>query len=169
VIAVKNGEEILYVSLYWRARNAVNFLARVHFLTPEFDRVATVTQDVQFTPSGMEYTRPDWTNFGFGNGGHRYPANYVSAHAGEKLPVAKIPAGISFKPGHENLWAGRGDFYQLRYGSYLIAMNMSGDRTFDFTVPGHAGTIRNLVNGKDVGPGSVAKIGPRTTVVLLMK
>ncbi|MES2658813.1 MAG: hypothetical protein V4689_09345 [Verrucomicrobiota bacterium] len=169
VIAVKNGREILYASLYWRARHAVNFLARVHYLTPEFDRVATVRQDILFTPSGMEYTRPGWTNFGFANGGHRYPANYVSAHAGEKLPIARIPGGISFKPGQESIHAGRGDFYQLRHGPYWIAMNMSADKTFDLKVPAHAGKMTNLVTRKPVEPGSAAKVGPRTTVVIFQE
>ncbi len=36
----------------------------------------------------MEYARPNWTNFGFGNGGHPYPARSNSAHPGEKLPIA---------------------------------------------------------------------------------
>ena len=50
VVAVKNGDEIFYASLYWRARNAVNFLARVHFTTPTMDRIAVVREDAQFTP-----------------------------------------------------------------------------------------------------------------------
>jgi hypothetical protein len=166
VIAIKNGKEILYASLYWRARHAVNFLGRVHYLTPEFDRIATVKLETEYTPSGMEYTRPDWTNFGFANGGSRYPAEYVSAHTGEKLPIARIPEGIAFKPGQENIHAGKGDFYQLRYGPYLIAMNMSADKTFELETPDHTGRIRNLVTAKEVTAGSTAKVGPRSTVVL---
>ncbi|MEO5914790.1 MAG: hypothetical protein ABIS50_11185 [Luteolibacter sp.] len=169
VVAIKNGKEILYASLYWRARNAVNFLGRVHYLTPTFDRIATVMEDIDYTPSGMEYTRPNWTNFGFGNGGHPYPANYTSAHTGEKLPIAKIPAGVSFKPGEENIYAGRGDFYQLRYGPYLIAMNMSADKTFDLKAPDHAGKMTNLVTRNPVKPGGVAKVAPRTTVVIFQE
>ena len=165
VIAVKHGKEILYASLYWRARHAVNFLARVHYLTPEIDRIATVAQEIDYTPSGMDYTRPDWTNFGFANGGHRYPGEFVSAHAGEKLPIAKIPDGVAFKAGQENIHAGRGDFYRLTYGPYRIAMNMSADKTFEFTAPA-AGKIRNLVTGKDVKPGATATLPPRSTVVL---
>ena len=34
VVAIKNDDDILYASLYWRARNAINFLARVHYITP---------------------------------------------------------------------------------------------------------------------------------------
>lgn len=169
VIAVKNGKEILYASLYWRARHAVNFLGRVHFITPEFDRIATVKLDTEFTPSGMEYTRPDWTNFGFANGGHRYPAEYKSAHTGEKLPIARIPEGVAFKAGQENIHAGRGDFYQLRYGKYLVAMNMSEDKSFELKAPEHAGKMRNLVTGKDVMARAKAKVGPRSTVVLCLE
>lgn len=169
VVAIKNGKEIVYASLYWRSRYAVNFLARVHDLTPVYDRIATVREDIEFTPSGMDYTRPDWTNHGFGNGGQRYPATFVSAHAGEKLPIAKIPAGIDFKPGDENTFAGRGDFYQLRYGPYLIAMNMSADKTFTLKAPDHGGKMTNLVTHKPVAPGSVGKVAPRTTVVIFQE
>jgi hypothetical protein len=166
VVALKNGKEILYASLYWRARNAVNFLGRVHDISPDCDRVATVKEEIEYTPSGMEYVRPNWTNFGFGNGGLRYPAEFTSAHAGEKLPVAKIPDGVPFKPGNESVYAGRGDFYKLQYGPYFVAMNMSTDKTFELKVPAHAGPIRNLVTAREVAPGSVAKVGPRSTVVL---
>ena len=166
VVAIKNGKEILYASLYWRARNAVNFLARVHYVTPVCDRIATVAEDIQYTPSGMEYVRPNWTNFGFGNGGHPYPASYVSAHTGEKLPIAIIPKGIKFAVGQENLFAGRGDFYQLQYGSYLIAMNMSADKTTELKIPKQIGKQTNLVTRQPVESGSVMKVGPRTTVVI---
>lgn len=166
VVAIKKGREILYASLYWRARHAVNFLGRVHYLTPEIDRVATVKLETEFTPSGMEYTRPDWTNFGFANGGHRYPAEFVSAHAGEKLPIARIPEGIAFKPGQENIHAGKGDFYRLRYGPYLIAMNLSADKTFTLEVPEHAGEILELPGTKTRHAGERREVGPRSTVVL---
>ncbi|MEO5712368.1 MAG: hypothetical protein ABIT37_02685 [Luteolibacter sp.] len=169
VVAIKNGREILYASLYWRARNAVNFLGRIHYITPVYDRIATVKEEIEYTPSGMEYVRPDWTNFGFGNGGPRYPASFISAHAGGKLPIARIPAGIDFKPGQENLFAGRGDFYQLRYGPYLIAMNMSADKTFELKAPDSAGKLTNLVTRKPVEPGSVAKVARRTTVVIFQE
>jgi hypothetical protein len=166
VVAVKNGDEIFYASLYWRARNAVNFLARVHFTTPTVDRIAVVKEDVQFTPSGQFYTRPDWINFGFGNGGPKYPVEMHSAHAGEKLPIPKIPDGVKFKPGDESVYAGKGDFYTLRYGNYLIGMNLTTDKTFALTPPGDAGEARELVSGKIVELAAPLKIAPHSTVVL---
>jgi hypothetical protein len=166
VVAVKNGDEIFYASLYWRARNAVNFLARVHFTTPTVDRIAVVHEAVQFTPSGQFYTRPDQINFGFANGGPKYPVEMHSALAGEKLPIAKIPAGVSFRPGDESVYAGKGDFYTLRYGNYLVGMNLTTDKTFSLSPPGDAGEVKELVSGKTVQPAVPLNVAPRSTVVL---
>jgi len=164
-VALKNGRERLYVSLYWRARNAVNFLARVHYITPEFDRIAVVREGVEFKRSGMLYARPDWTNMGFGNGGLRYPGDWHSAYAGEQLPIAEIPPGISFKPGQENVYAGKGDFYQLRYGPYLIGMNLTKNRDFDLKMPEGIQPAKDLVSGKTITSGTL-KVGPKSTVVV---
>ena len=168
VVAVKHGDEIFYASLYWRARNAVNFLARVHFTTPTVDRIAVVREDVQFMPEGKFYTRPDWTTFGFGNGGPRYPEPLHSAEAGEKLPIAKIPADVKFKPGDESIYAGKGDFYTLRYGNYLVGMNLTTDKIFELKTPADAGEAQDLVSGKMVRLGAPLKVAPRSTVVLYL-
>jgi hypothetical protein len=166
VVAVKNGDEILYISLYWRAHNAVNFLARVHDITPQFDRIAVVYEDTQFNPSGHFYTRPDYINFGFANGGPRYPQKLHSAEAGEKLPIAKIPEGVPFRPGDESVYAGKGKFYTLRYGSYLIGMNMTTDETFELNVPPEFMNARDLVSGNRNISTQSLKIAPRSTAVL---
>jgi hypothetical protein len=169
VVAVKNGEEILYASLYWRARFGVNFLGRVHFTTPTVDRIATVCEDVQFKPSGKFFTRPNWNNFFFGNGGPKYPVQIDSALAGEKLPIAAVPADVIFKPGDESVYAGRGDFYSLHYGNYLIGMNMTTDKTFELKTPGDISEARELVSQKTVKLNSPLKISPNSTVVLWLK
>ena len=166
VVAVKNGDEIFYASLYWRARNAVNSLARIHFTTPRTDQIAVVREEVQFEPDGRFYTRPDHINFGFGNGGPKFPGNLHSAHAGEKLPIAKIPDGVMFKPGDENVYAGKGDFYTLRYGNYLIGMNLTTDKTFELKVPADATEARELISGQIVKLAAPVKVAPRSTVVL---
>ena len=167
VIAVKHGEEILYASLYWRARFGVNGLARVHHLLPRYSRVAVVGEETRFDPSGLTTKRADWINFGFANGGHRYPGDLHSALAGEELPIAKVPEGIPFKPGQENAHAGKGTFYVLRYGDYLIAMNTTRDRTFDLKVPADARPATNLVSGgAPVPPGATVRVTPRSTLVL---
>jgi len=166
VVALKNGDEILYVSLYWRARNAINSLARVHYITPRVDRIAVVREETEFEPGGMIYTRPDYINFGFSNGGPRYPVELHSAHAGEKLPIAKIPNDVKFRPGDESVYAGKGSFYTLRYGHYLIGMNMTNDKTFEFKTPKNVESARELASGKTLELNAPIKVGPRSTVVL---
>jgi hypothetical protein len=167
VIAIKNGDEMFYASLYWRSRNAVNSLARIHFTTPTVDHIAVVKEDVQFTPGGEVYTRPDWTTFGFGNGGPKYPGNLHSAHAGEKLPIAKVPGDVKFKPGDENVYAGKGEFYTLRYGNYLIGMNMTTDKTFELKVPDAVlKEPKELVSQKLLSQAAPVKVAPRSTMVL---
>ncbi len=168
VVALKNGSDILYVSLYWRARFGINNLARVHYVTPNFDRIAVVRQDTQFEPSGMTFTRANQTNTDFAPWLPKYPDEQNSAHAGEVLPIAKIPTGIDFKPGKESVYAGKGDFYTLRYGPYLIAMNLTTDKTFDLAVPRNAAPIRELVSKSSAPGGSVKRVGPRSTVVFYM-
>ena len=168
VLAVKHGDENLYVSLYWRARYAVNFLARVHYVTPRVDHIAVVRQDEQFEGSGQFWSRPDWVNMGFGNGGLRYPGELHSAMTGEKLPIAKIPEGVKFRPGDESPYAGRASFYQLRYGPYLIGMNASTDKSYDLVPPEGlaSASAPELVSGKTLPVGT--KVAPRSTVVFFL-
>ena len=166
VVALKNGDDILYVSLYWRARNAVNFLARVHYTTPRVDRIAVVREEAEFETGGMTFTRPDYINFGFANGGPRYPVEMHSAHAGEKLPIAKVLAGTRFRPGDESVYAGKGSFYTLRYGSYLIGMNMTPDKTFELNPPTGIGEAKDLVSGKTLKLDAPMQVAPRSTIVL---
>ena len=165
LVAIKNRHDILYVSVYWRARFAINNLARIHYLTPTFDRIAVAQEQTQFEPSGMQFTWPNWTNMAFGNGGIKYPGpDLQSAYAGLTQPIAKIPADIPFKPGQESPYAGRAQFYALRYGPYLIAMNTTKTKSFDLIVPD---TADELVSKKNkILPGSTLKIAPRSTIVL---
>jgi hypothetical protein len=171
VVALKHGDEILYASLYWRARNAVNFLASVHYINPTFEQQAIVKEEIRFTPSGQVYRRPSAVIFGFANGGShlKYPDGSLplSAHAGEELPIAAIPPGVPYKPGQESVFAGKGDFYLLRYGDYLIAMNTTADRTFEFDVPADLAGVRDLAQPEAV-PGEAGKrfVSPRQTIIL---
>lgn len=166
VVAIRHGDEILYASLYWRARYAINFLGRVHYITPTLSRIAVVGEQTEFEPSGLTYTRPDWTNMGFGNGGVKYPGDLHSAHAGEKLPIAKMPAGVKFKVGDENAYAGRGSFYTLRYGHYLIGMNCTTDRHYELKLPAGWADATELAGGKSVKPGDALQVAPRSTMVI---
>ena len=89
-----------------------------------------------------------------------------SAHAGEKLPIAKVPAGTRFRPGDESVYAGKGSFYTLRYGSYLIGMNMTPDKTFELNPPTGIGEAKDLVSGKTLKLDAPMQVAPRSTIVL---
>ncbi|WP_460501530.1 hypothetical protein, partial [Hymenobacter agri] len=167
VVAVKHGAEYFYASVYWRARNAVNFLGRVHLVTPTFDRIATVAEEAEFESSGEFFTRPDYTNFGFANGGIKYPETVQSAHAGERLPIAKIPADVAYKPGQESGYAGRARFYRLHYGKYLVGLNASTDTSYELKLPAGFGRAVNAATGQPVGAATAVTVAPRSTVVLV--
>jgi hypothetical protein len=59
-----------------------------------------------------------------------------------------------------------GEQYTLRYGDYLIGMNMTSDQTFDLKVPVELKEARELVSGKTLKLNSAIKVSPRSTVVL---
>jgi hypothetical protein len=168
VVALKNGDDIMYVSLYWRAHKAINCLARVHYTTPRFDRIAVVREETEFSPSGLFYIRRDAIG-GATPGGIHYPDDWHSAEGGEQLPIAKIPDGVRFRPGDDNVFAGKGEFYTLRYGDYLIGMNMTKDKTFELKPPTGFDQPKELVSGKIVSLATPLKVEPRSTVVLWLK
>lgn len=168
VVAIKHDREILYISLYWRSRQGVNGLARTHYLTPRYQQVAVVHTDVRFEPSGQAWKRPNWTNFGFGNGGFRYPDKLESAHTGEELPIPKLPSDVRLKPNQENPYAGRAEFYQLRFGPYLVAMNTTKEKTFEVVPPPGVNQAPELVSGKAVALNASLKVGPLSTLVLYL-
>lgn len=184
VVAIKNGAEILYVSLYWRARQAVNDLARVHHITPDTHRVATVRVDTQVTPTGQTWTEQDWLCFNYAindpGAAHIPPGGFPppgpelhQASAGEVLKVGPYPAdvpdpalGVDFH-GVETLFVGKAQFYRCSYGRYLIGMNTS-DRARRLFTHG-SGWARELVSGRRVRLGGPIDVAPLSTVVLYLE
>lgn len=166
VVAVKVGKEIFYASLYWRALNAVNGLAKVHYMTPQLDRMAVVHEDVQFEPSGRQWPRPEPLMGGSGPSmpPFAYPGA-VTADTGRQLPIAQFPHDYQGSYGDVSPYAGKGEFYTLRYGPFTVAMNTTTGKTFELAAPAHAG-LRELVAGKPVAPGARLVVKPRSTIVL---
>jgi hypothetical protein len=168
VIAVKVDKEIFYASLYWRSRSAVNGLAKVHYLTPQLDRMAVVCEDVAFDLSGELWTRPDMATWGFVHApAFQYPG-IVAAHTGQKLPIAKAPEGIQTINGDESPYAGKSEFYTLRYGPFTVGVNTTKTKQFEIVAPDQTG-LRELVSGRSVAPGAHLSVAPRSTVVLYRK
>ena len=165
VIAVKNGDEILYASLYWRARNAVNNLAKVHYITPTIDRIANLYIETDFEDSGLRYVRPNWVNLAFSSGREWYKG-INSAHEGDILPIAKIPDGIKYKIGDENSYAGKCNFYRMQYGNYVVGMNCTKDKTYQLSLPASDKQLFNLSDNKKLVKENSIKVAPMSTVVL---
>jgi hypothetical protein len=166
VLAIKHGEERLYASLYWRSRYAVNNLARLHVLKPSFSSIVTLPELAIFERGKKEWKRPNWTNFGFASGGPKYPEKLFSAHEGEKLSIARVPADVAYEVGQENAYAGKAQLYMVRYGPYVLAMNTSSQAKH--TIPAIGGgrpKVRNLSNGKTVSTQSPLELEPGETLV----
>ncbi len=158
VVAVKNGDDVLFAELYWRANRGINQLAKLHYITPQAEHVATIGQEQQFIPSGKFSIEPDWVVYGFRSNRFDYPGGYYhQLRAGEKLPVAE-----SFG---DRTGVGKAEFYRCSYGQYEIAMNSSRrNKSYQFTVP--AGEYRLLPDGSTVKGGTALSVAPGTSVVL---
>jgi hypothetical protein len=183
-LAIKRGREILYASLYWRARQAVNDLARVHLVTPQSERSATVRESSVFAKDpGNTYTVQDWVCWDFaindsGNvstvpaGGYQYPGPILhQVFAGQTYYLAPIPGDVpdpalgSTTVGVEKVLVGKAPFYALEYAGYLVAMNTTTDQTFTYRPTG-AGRAVDVKTGKPVPLGRPIRVPPLTTVVL---
>jgi hypothetical protein len=176
VVALKNGKELFFVEMYFRARQAVNNYARVHLVRPDGERSATVREKSQGAFSASRtYTVPDWVtwnyaiNDGAGHtagvpGGYAPPGPQIhQIQAGEKQFIAPIPADVKDPAlgadnvyGIETMLVGKAPFYQVAYGEYIIGQNTTTDRTFDF-VPGGEGTGWLLASTSSLRPSA-----PRT-------
>jgi hypothetical protein len=189
-VALKHGQEILFASLYWRARQGVNGWGRVHLLTPALQRSATIRETVGGTLSRNTFTVQDWVTWDYAvndatggpspvqAGGWTPPGPAVhQAFAGEVNHLAILPPGVdptfgSPTLGTEEALTGIAPFYQLQYGPYLILMNTTTDQTFSFKHDAHGSALVLTEKRGDSGDypkvslEADRKIGPRSTVVL---
>ncbi|MGA0567258.1 hypothetical protein ACO2Q7_07990 [Rathayibacter sp. KR2-224] len=192
VLAVKNGQELFFASLYWRARQGVNSWGRVHLLSPSAEQSATVRQKTGGALSSSTFTVQDWVNQDYtindSNGGSNFPLGGITppgdtvhqAYAGEVLPLAIIPSDAhpalgSTELGVEEALVGIAPYYELRYGRYLVGMNTTIDQIFTVKVTG-LGTARLLStpphgfhgNTEHVAVASGIAVPPQSTVVLYL-
>ena len=167
VLALKHRDAFLFVNFYYRAERGVNRVARVFEITPQLTRVATVRPEVEFTPSGETYERPDWIDR-MRTRGQPPPGQVIhQAWAGEKLPIAQRPDDApSPKYGDWGPFLGKASFYALTYGDFVIGINTTENQTFTLRVPPGHPHAKDLVTGKEVDLSNTVPVAPLSTVVL---
>ena len=161
VVAVRHGSEMLFVEAYWRARGGVNNLAKVHFVSPRGEDVATVFCNETYEKQGGRVQKiGDWFQYGWM--GRLYPG-YCETFAPDEgvWPPRNATAG-ALRPVAAN--GGRADFYVVRYGPYLVAINDSHcGKRHSLAIP--AGEWHVLPEGCRV-PGGELGVEPHSCVVL---
>ena len=169
VLVLQNGDERLYMSLYWRARLGVNRLGKAHYIGKNWQQFVVLREDVEFDPSGETFVRRNWTTADHHNGhGHiHYPVRTDSIHAGEELPVARIPDwDKEFRLGEENGNAGRAEFYNVRFGQYLIAVNASNEKSFELDLTREQGKSFIWFESGAPASGKIT-VAPNSTVIII--
>ena len=158
VVALRNGSDVFFAELFWRARRGISNLAKIHMVTPTAEHIATVHQEQEFIPSGKFSTEPDWVVYGFRPNRFNYPGGYYrQLRAGTRIPQAEHA--------DDQICIGKAEFYRCSYGPYEIAMNATRrNQSYRFPVP--AGNYRILPDGPTVEGGTVLEVKPGTTVVL---
>jgi len=169
VLAIKHGDQRLFINFYYRAERGINGVARLQELTPTIDRIATVRTQFQVPSSGHEYTRPDWIDAIRSRGMPPPDETIHQAWAGDILPIAPRPADAKLPAyGDWGPFLGKAAFYSLRYGNYLIGLNTNDQDTY--TLPAPAGVERapDLISGKMLELSASVKVSPLSTVVLYL-
>ena len=90
VVALRNGSDVFFAELFWRARRGINNLAKIHMVTPTAEHIATIHQEQEFIPSGKFSTEPDRVVYGFRPNRFNYPGGYYrQLRAGTRIPQAE--------------------------------------------------------------------------------
>jgi len=168
ILALKHGEDRLFINFYYRSERGVNRIARLFELTPAITRLATVRPEVEVIGSGKTYTRPDWIDWTRTRGQVPPGEEIHQALAGDTMPISKRPDDAT-KPAYGDWgpFVGKAAFYSLRYGDYLIGMNTTENHSYMLNVPPGFTCARDLISGKnaDLSSGSVT-VPALSTIVL---
>ena len=164
IAVVKRGDEMLFVEAYWRARGGINNLAKVHYVRPDSEFVATVDCEERYERKDAHAERiGDWFQYGWM--GKLYGGYRDDFGTGEHWPPKNATADLE-RPVAEN--GGRAEFYVVRYGSYIVAINDSTKgRSYELDVP--PGNWKILSSGEDRAAKGTAPVEPKKCVALFLE
>ena len=167
VVAIKHGTRKLFVNFYYRQEFGVSGVTRILDLSPTLMRLGTIQSQFEVDTGGAIWTRPDIIDFERSGGFPPPGENIHQAWAGEKLPIAKRPPGVSQPAdGKWGPFVGKAAFYHLRYGNFLIGVNTTAETTRMLPVPAGITRATDLVSGAAIKLGKEVAVKPLTTVVL---
>lgn len=169
VLAIKHGDDRLFVNFYYRQEHAPSGSTRILDITPTNMRIATVKSHFELIPSGHIWIRPNIIDFER-TGGLPPPNEHIDqAWSGETLEISKRPDDAKFPAyGNWGPFVGKAAFYWIRYDDYLIALNTSDSSSYTLPVPADIDSAPDLVSEKIIDLKNDVKVGPRSTVVLYL-
>ena len=163
IVAVKRGNEKLWLSTYWQAGSGtgINGIGRFLYETNNFDRYGDLEVTPQFTSSGNYYPRPNLVDLPYKTV-YQPPDNPTNAYTGEMLPQAALPP-LATVP---DPFVGKANFWSCRYGNFLIGINRSAINTYQLPTPSDFVSATNLITGQNMS-GAIT-VAPQSTVVLYL-
>lgn len=159
IIAMKRGENRLWISPYWQHKEGINAVARFHYSTPAYDQYGILETFPYFRNSGTYNTRGESVDI---IASSNLPDNPKHAYAGELLPIP-----VSELVTHNSELAGYmpADFYAFRYGKYLFGINTSNTKTAELRMPVNATSGTELISGTSIS-GNILEVAPRSTKII---
>jgi fibronectin type 3 domain-containing protein len=164
VVAVKKGNERLWLSTYWQAGwgSAVNGIGRFHYSTNDHDCYGTLETSPTINFSGNFFVRGNMLDLPYKTT-YWPPDNPVNAYTGERLPIGASDFGAK----DDSVFRGKAQFWAARYRNFLIGINRDPSRPFRLQTPAGFTSALDLISGQMVsGP---VMVGPRSTVVLFLE
>ncbi|HET9571836.1 MAG TPA: putative Ig domain-containing protein [Bacteroidales bacterium] len=158
IVALKQGDDRLWISSYWQANNGINSLARFHFSTPNYDQYGVLETTPQFRNSGTYKVRSTTVD----NMVQTYlPDNPVHAYSGELLPIS-ISESMS-----NTAILGKADCYTFRFGKYFFGINMSATQSGNIRMPRGYQSATELISRMTVSD-TLFTLFPRTSKVFCL-
>ena len=163
IVAVKRGNERLWLETYWQAKagTGVNAVGRFHYSTNNFDRYGMLEVTPQINFGGSFFVRPDIMDkpeqeF------YVPPDAPLQAYQGERLPLAANDLLAT----DDGPFRGKALFWATRYGNFLIGINRSQNKTYQLQTPSDFISATNLITGQNLS-GAVY-VAPQSTVILYL-